>query len=52
MVDVVEASLDVSLDDPLVRKPWLLSKLVVFGTEQEPQVLERAVDRLAWSKAV
>src|SRR5687768_14336064 len=52
MVDVVEASLDISLDDPLVREPRFRSGLRGLGTKENPKVLQCSVDRLARSEAV
>jgi hypothetical protein len=52
MVDVVEASLDVSLDDPLVREPTLRARLDGLGTKEQSKVLQRPVDRLAGPEAV
>jgi hypothetical protein len=39
MVDVIEASLDVSLDDPLIRQPWLPTVLLRLGAQEHPQML-------------
>jgi hypothetical protein len=51
MADVVEASLDVSLDDPLIREPWFLTLLVRLGTVATEDV-PTPVNRLARSKAI
>jgi hypothetical protein len=52
MVDVIEASFDVALHDPLVRELLLAALLVRLGAQEQPNVLQRSVHRLAWPKAV
>jgi len=52
MADVVEASLDVSLDDPLIWEPWLVALLVALGAEEHPKMLQRSVNRFARPKAI
>ena len=52
--DMIETSLDVSLDGPLIREPMLDPASVTHGSgaQQHPQMLQRSVDSAPGAEAV